>query len=109
MGGNRAQSAVFVGAFVPAAVKFDNGLEHRKCRLRSSEEVSLNLVAAFQTKSFKLFMGLHAFGGGGHAQALCETRDCFDDRQGLLARQVVYERAINFDLMEWKSAQVAQA
>src|SRR5262245_47330795 len=85
-------------------------LGDRRCRLRRAEQKALNLVVALGTKLIELLAGLDTFRSGGDAEALREPRNRPDNRNTVGAvRQIADEGAIDLDLVERETPQIAQA
>src|SRR4051812_9907055 len=69
-------------------------------RVRSRDQITLDLVAAFRAQSLELLGRLDTFGQYRHAEAVAETDHRADDRARLRTRDVLDEAAVDLDLVE---------
>lgn len=70
----------------------------------------MHLVAALGAEPIKLVGSLYPFRGRGDIEATPEARDRAPNGNTVRSfREILYKRAIDLDLVEWKAAQVAQA
>src|SRR5580704_17852378 len=78
-------------------------------RLRLAEQEALRLHASLRAQNFKLLLGLDTFRRRDHAKARAEPGDGADDRDAIVfLAEFVDERAIDLDLVERETAQIAQ-
>src|SRR3954454_4406779 len=78
-------------------------------RQRFAEEITLHRITAFVRQKCQLLLGFHAFSDDRYLEAVAETNDGPDDRGRLrVASDVSDKGAVDLDLVERKSLQVAQ-
>src|ERR1700737_4569297 len=78
-------------------------------RRRLAEQIALHRVAAFLGEEAELLLGLNALGDNRHFEAVAEIDDGADDRRGLrIAAEIHHEGAVDLDLVERESLQVAE-
>src|SRR5882757_10701936 len=76
----------------------------------AAEQKALALVAAFGAQAAQFGFGLDALGGDGDAEPDAEADDRTHDRLRVGVRtEVAHERLVDLDLVERKTAQIAQA
>src|SRR5215203_4278287 len=79
-------------------------------RQRLAVQVSLDFSAAFAIQAMPLILGLDSLGGSRYSEADPEPHDGADDRQAFFVReQVLDQRLIDLELVEFEVAQVADA
>src|SRR4029453_2449116 len=77
-------------------------------RDRPAEAIALHRVNAGGAQEELLVGGFHAFGGDLHAEAAAQADDCMHDRCGVgCSLDRSYETAVDFQLVEGKTAQTA--
>src|SRR4030088_1666119 len=78
-------------------------------RPRRTEQEALHFVAAFGAEPVELINGLHAFGCRGDVEAAAKAGDRSHNRHAIGAlREILYERAIDLDLVERKATEIAE-
>src|SRR5215468_11122081 len=76
----------------------------------AAEQKTLAFVAAFSAQAAQFGSGLDAFGSDGDAQALAEADNGADDRLRItIGIDFLHKGAVDLDLVERKTAQIAQA
>ena len=74
-----------------------------------TEEVTLGFRTSFRYQYFKLVFCFDAFGGGDNAETAAKADYGAKDCQAILILcDVTNERLIDLDLIEWKTAQIAE-
>src|SRR5689334_72899 len=98
-----------IGGGVRVALRFQQ-LDDFGMGPRAAEQETLALVAAFGAQAAHLRLGLHALRRDGDAEALAEACDRTNDRLGItLGIEAAHERLVDLDLVEGKTAEIAQA
>src|SRR3984957_6664256 len=93
-----------------ASAEFEQQLLDLGGRLGRAEQKTLHLVAAFGAQPVELADGFDAFGRGGDVEAAAETGNRPHDRQAIgTVGDILHERAVDLDLVERKTAEIAQA
>ncbi|KAG1244133.1 hypothetical protein G6F65_021980 [Rhizopus arrhizus] len=84
-------------------------VRRRLVRHRPPQQIALEVRAPFFGQAVQLRRGLHPFGGGGNVQAAPDAVDGADDGKCFLAGfDVLRERLVDLDLVEFERAQIAQ-
>src|SRR5216684_1736573 len=76
---------------------------------RLTEQETLHFGTTFGRDLVELFSGFDAFGRGHHAHSACERRDRpHDIERARVFRNVLYERAVDLDLVERKALEIGK-